>query len=139
MEYKYIWYKKWGNYKPGIFQPYLLACQLPKTHWKKAPISVSIVERICDKATNNLRVIYNPPKGPKKHFAVCVKGLDFADDDLSVRLIEWIELLSVLGADKIFFYELEVHPNIKKVRFVKCTSSFVVKLSAIKEMSNAGR
>jgi len=24
LEYKYIWYKKWGNYKPGIFQPYLV-------------------------------------------------------------------------------------------------------------------
>ena len=116
VEYKYIWYKKWGNYKPGIFQPYLLACQLPKSHWKKAPISVSVVERVCDTATNNLRVIYNPPKsGVKKDFAVCVKGLDFPNQDLSVRLIEWIELLSILGADKVFFYQLEIHPNVSKV------------------------
>ena len=118
VEYKYIWYHKWGNYKPGIFQPYLLACQLPKTHWKMAPKSVSIVEKICDKATNNLKVIYNPPKGPKKEFAVCVKGLDFPDVDLSVRLAEWIELLSMLGADKIFLYELEIHPKIKQVSWV---------------------
>ena len=27
LEYKYIWFKKWGNYKHGIFQPYMLACQ----------------------------------------------------------------------------------------------------------------
>ena len=32
------------------------------------------------------RVIYNKHEGPKKKFAVCVKGLDFPDDDLSVRL-----------------------------------------------------
>merc|ERR1712241_89105 len=118
LEYKYIWYRKWGNYKPGIFQPYMLACQLPKTHWNQVPLSVSIVENVCDKATNNLRVIYNKlPEGQKakKEFAVCAKGLDFPTDDLSVRLIEWIELLHVLGADKIFLYNLEIHPNVTKV------------------------
>ena len=117
LEYKYIWYKKWGNYKQGLFQPYLLACQLPKSHWGRTPASVSIVEDKCDKATNNLRVIYNKPDEgePKKKFAVCVKGLDFPEDDLSIRLTEWLEVLGSLGADKIFLYNLEVHPNITKV------------------------
>ena len=118
LEYKYIWYKKWGNYKPGIFQPYLMACQLPKTHWKSTPISVSIVETICETATNNLRVIYNklePGVKTKTPFAVCVKGLDFPDEDISVRIVEWLEVLSSLGADKVFLYELEVHPNVTKV------------------------
>ena len=115
LEYKYIWYKKWGNYKHGLYQPYLLACQLPKTHWGKAPESVGIVEQQCDTATTNLRVIYNKEDGKKKKFAVCVKGLDFPEDDLSVRLVEWIEMLHTLGADKIFLYNLEVHPNVTKV------------------------
>jgi len=118
LEYKYIWYRKWGNYKPGIFQPYMLACQLPKSHWEQVPLSVSVVENVCDTATNNLRVIYNKlPEGKtKKHnFAVCVKGLDFPTEDLSVRLIEWFELLHLLGANKIFLYNLEVHPNVTKV------------------------
>lgn len=117
LEYKYIWYNKWGNYKNGIFQPYMMACQIPSSHWKEVPVSVSIVENVCDKATNNLRVVYNKlePGEKKKKFAVCVKGLDFPTDDLSVRLIEWIEILNVLGADKIFLYNLEVHPNVTKV------------------------
>jgi len=118
LEYKYIWYKKWGNYKQGIFQPYLMACQLPKNYWNEAPSSVSIVERECDNATTNLRVVYNKlpaEEKEKKKFAVCVKGLDFPDDDLSVRLVEWFELLNQLGADKIFLYNLEVHPNVTKV------------------------
>ena len=118
LEYKFIWKKEWGNSKTGIFQPYLMACRLPKSHWNQVPLSVSIVENICDKATNNLRVIYNKlpeDERDKKEFAVCVKGLDFPNDDLSVRLIEWIELLHILGADKIFFYNLEVHPNVTKV------------------------
>lgn len=114
MEYKYIWYKKWGNYKQGIFQPYLIACQVPKSHHGVVPASVSLVENVCDRATNNLRVIYDRP-ATKKGFAVCVKGLDFLYEDLSVRLVEWIELLRVLGAEKIFFYQLQVHPNISKV------------------------
>ena len=117
LEYKYIWYKKWGNYKQGLFQPYLLACQLPKALWGQTPASVSIVEDKCDKASNNLRVTYNKPEEgeQKKKFAVCVKGLDFPEDDLSIRLTEWLEVLGALGADKIFLYNLQVHPNITKV------------------------
>lgn len=118
LEYKYIWYRKWGNYKPGIFQPYMLACQLPKSHWEQVPLSVSVVENVCDTATNNLKVRYNKlPEGEtkKQNFAVCVKGLDFPTEDLSVRLIEWFELLHLLGANKIFLYNLEVHPNVTKV------------------------
>ena len=108
LEYKYIWYSKWGNYKQGIYQPYVIACKIPQSNWKKGPpASVSLVEKICDTASNNLRVIYNKPK-KKKDFAVCVKGLDFLHEDLSVRLVEWIELIGLLGADKIFFYELQV-------------------------------
>ena len=81
------------------------------------PISVSLTEKGCEPATNNLRVNNQRPDPgqPKGKFAVCVKGLDFLHQDLSVRLVEWIELLGLLGAEKIFFYELEVHPNISKV------------------------
>ncbi|CAL7938847.1 unnamed protein product [Xylocopa violacea] len=115
LEYKYIWYPKWGNYKQGIYQPYVIACKIPQSHWLKGPpASVSMVEKPCDTPSNNLRVIYNKPER-KKDFAVCVKGLDFLHEDLSVRLVEWIELITLLGADKIFFYQLQVHPNVTKV------------------------
>ncbi|KAF5281779.1 hypothetical protein FQR65_LT14526 [Abscondita terminalis] len=114
-EYKYIWHKKWGNYKQGIYQPYLIACVIPRRYKTVAPLSISLVERACDNSTNNMRVMYNKPVKEKKDFAVCVKGLDFPHEDVSVRLVEWIELLNLLGADKIFFYELQVHPNISKV------------------------
>lgn len=115
-EYKYVWYHKWGNNKQGIFQPYFISCQVPQGYRQLIPESVSLVENPCDMAVTNLRVIYNQPEnGVKKDFAVCVKGLDFLTEDLSVRLVEWIELVRHLGADKIFLYELEVHPNITKV------------------------
>jgi hypothetical protein len=122
IEYKHMWVCKWGNCRQGLLQPYLIACKIPNNspYVKRVPAAVSIVEKPCETASNNLRVIYNkPPEQEKKDFAVCVKGLDFLHDDLSVRMVEWIEMLNILGADKIFLYELAVHPNISKVlRFV---------------------
>lgn len=43
-----------------------------------------------------------------------ILGLDFLND-LSVRLVEWMEVLFSMGVEKIFFYELQVHPNVSKV------------------------
>lgn len=48
-------------------------------------------------------------------FNFYLQGLDFLHEDLSVRLIEWLELLSLLGADKVFVYELQTHANMSKV------------------------
>lgn len=115
-EYKYIWVKGWGNHRQGILQPYLLKCQVPEEHRQTVPRAVSLVDAPCDKATNNLRVINNqPPAGEKKDFAVCVKGMSLFYMDQSVRLVEWLELLFLLGADKVFLYDLGVHPNVSKV------------------------
>lgn len=200
----YAWYPKWGNYKDGILQPWIVTCPLARGHLDLVPDSVSLVqvppalppppvtpkatttstraapmadelnnddgdladlasqraeaeqasviippsfsssssssssssttssnsnnneqstrpmqqvEYDCQKTlpiTNNLPV-YNKRPGTKGKFAVCVKGLDFPHDDVSVRLVEWIEMLNLLGASKIFLYELDVHENISKV------------------------
>lgn len=115
--YIYGWYNKWGNYKDGLLQPYIITCKIPRIKGLPRdfyPTSVSLVENRCNKATNNLRIVNHRPE-KKEEFAVCVKGLDFLHEDLSVRLVEWIELLRLLGASKIFLYELEIHPNITKV------------------------
>lgn len=115
--YIYGWYPKWGNYKDSILQPFVTTCKVPRIKGLKkgiAPDSVSLVESKCDRVSNNLRVMNERPQ-VKKKFAVCVKGLDFLQEDLSVRLVEWLELLKILGASKVFLYELEVHPNISKV------------------------
>lgn len=115
--YIYGWYNKWGNYHDGFLQPYIVTCKIPRIKGLPKdffPTSVSLVENRCNKATNNLRILNDRPQ-KKEEFAVCVKGLDFLHEDLSVRLVEWIELLRILGANKIFLYELEIHPNISKV------------------------
>ena len=94
---------------------------------------MSAHKKYCETATTNIKVTYNKieKSEKKKKFAVCVKGLDFPDDDLSTRLIEWIELLNVLGADKIFMYKLDVHPNVSRVldHYVKEGKIDVTKIS----------
>lgn len=170
----YAWYPKWGNYKDGFLQPWIVTCPVPRSHPKLVPDSVSLVAvpppkrakrsssslanslaeqsasiamppsfssslpSVAEPAepqrqhqrkspselsldcqatlpiTNNLPV-FNQRPAVKQRFAVCVKGLDFPHEDVSVRLVEWIELLNLLGAGKIFLYELDVHENISKV------------------------
>ena len=95
--------------------PYLITCPVPPSHTNMTPLAVSIVEEDCETPTNYLNIIYNLPTGEKAKFAVCVKGMDFPLEDLSVRMVEWLEVLKALGADKIFLYNLEVHPNVSKV------------------------
>lgn len=116
LEYKYVWNAKWGNHRDGVLQPYLLACVLPAAVRHLRPAAVSLVQGACDRATTLLAVAApEHPAEPPPRIAVCVKGLDFLHEDLSLRLVEWIELVLLLGADKIFFYELQVHPNVRRV------------------------
>lgn len=173
----YAWYPKWGNYKDGFLQPWIVTCPISRAFPGLVPDSVSLVQVPAEvsatrerrdapsdgqsalalppsyssssssspasgssvqpqaalaappsidvpkptydctnlaKVTNNLPV-YNQYPPVKEKFAVCVKGLDFPNEDVSVRLVEWIELLNLLGAGKIFFYNLDVHENISKV------------------------
>ena len=95
--------------------PHLITCPVPSSHTNMTPLAVSLVEEDCETPTNYLSIIYNLPAGEKGKFAVCVKGMDFPLDDLSVRMVEWLEVLKALGADKIFLYSLDIHPNVSKV------------------------
>jgi len=97
--------------------PYLITCPIPPDCGNRVPMFVSLVERMCEVASNSLRIIFDKPGNAsrKRGFAVCVKMLDYLHEDLSPRLIEWIELVRLLGADKIHFYTLFVHENMTKV------------------------
>ena len=116
-QFKYIFVSGEGrggglNNPTANLQPYLLTCPIPTGLEDRNPILVSVVEHACDTATALLKITHNKlEKGEeKKKFAVCVKGLDIPDD-LTVRLAEWIELVDAVGADMIFLYKYEVHPN----------------------------
>lgn len=110
-EYQLIWNRGWSVNSIGS-QPHLIGCRNPIP--SRVPLSVSLVEKKCDNATNHLRVINNYPKNKKKKpFAVCAKDLDFMDDQTTM-ITEWIEILSLVGADKIFIYVIKIHPNMMK-------------------------
>jgi len=97
--------------------PSLITCPIPRAVGDRVPIFVSLVENMCDIASNSLRVTYNKPADSqgKGGFVVCVKMLDYLHEDQSERLTEWIELTRLLGADKITFYTLFIHENMTKV------------------------
>jgi Glycosyltransferase family 92 len=100
----------------GYYEPYLLSCLVPTSHQHLVPTSVTLVANPCDKGTNHLRVTNErPPRNEKTEFAICVRNAVFPFEDMSVRYVEWIETQLALGASKIYFYVMDVHPNIGKV------------------------
>ena len=99
---------------------YLLTCKIDNKR-NIIPEAVSIVDHKgtliyknsnCYETSNYLKVNFDNEE--KKDFAVCVKGYFFQKSH-STKLIEWIELLSILGAKKIFLHELEGNPDVRKV------------------------
>ena len=57
--------------------------------------------------------------------AVCSKSLSHLED-VSIRFIEWIELLRAQGVDKIFLKVYAVHKNVMKVTIIQCPLGFFV-------------
>ncbi|KNC29039.1 hypothetical protein FF38_01399, partial [Lucilia cuprina] len=111
-----IWYYEWSH-SAGMHYAHFMSCPVPEEHKEWIPRSVSLVAKPCDKATNNVRVTYQPlySDESRKDFAVCVKGLDYPHVDISHRIVEYVETMRSLGAEKILMYQLQVHPNTTKV------------------------
>ena len=59
----------------GVPCPHKLNCKIPE-NYTTTPVSVSLVQKECDHATNSLRIQYNPlSEGEEKgRFALCLKG-----------------------------------------------------------------
>ncbi|XP_023229624.1 uncharacterized protein LOC111629910 isoform X2 [Centruroides sculpturatus] len=95
-ETKEIWLKNWDVVADTIFyRPYIISCPLPYNI--KDIDGVSVITTSCEEPT----VYFNLSRKvqtEKKNFAVCVKGMDFKND-ISLRLIEWIEMQFLLGKD----------------------------------------
>ena len=51
----------------------------------------------------------------RKDFIVCLNMVEFLDYDYSNRLLEWLELLFLLGADHVWTYWTKNHPNVERV------------------------
>ena len=99
-------------------KPHILGCYPPDSKKHLVPVSVSLVQTECPKSkpSNNIRIYFDRHKsGQKQGIAVCSKALS-QPGDVSMRFIEWIELLRAQGVNKIFLSVLAVHPNVNKVR-----------------------
>ncbi|GAB6028052.1 hypothetical protein CHUAL_002271 [Chamberlinius hualienensis] len=100
------------------YRPYLVSCILPKkfSSLNVSPAFVSITLKPCVNATNVFRITDPKPateevnRRSKPKFAICVKPLDF-DKEMSLNLIQWLEINFLLGADQIDIYTLRIHPN----------------------------
>lgn len=117
--YDYIWNFKFG-YKENIsIVGILITCPLQNYKQFKIPDVVSFVENKCDDAKSAMRIQRPedpiPEAPPKGSIAVCIKSMTFYYNDLSHNLVEWIEVMRQLGAQKVYTYELALHPNVKKV------------------------
>jgi len=107
-EYRYIWNNDWGYNKKGA-SPYLISCELPLS---VPPSHVSLVQRRCGSANNLMKVKNKKPK-TKENFIVSVKKLDYIKD-ISFQIIEWSEILKILGVNKVEVFVLKVHQNVLK-------------------------
>lgn len=73
-----------------------------------------MVTNPCEVAENNLKIIDNQPiDGIKKRFGVCTKQIFLENREYAPKLVEWIELLKILGAAKIHIVVKYVHPDMK--------------------------
>lgn len=125
----YTWL--WGPQPHNHIQSTLISCpvELPINSTLPSKVSLSFDSNFLDQ--NLLDVIHgheekegkkslqNVSKGDSrmkdKKFAVCIKWLDFYDHDVSLRIIEWIEMIKILGGGHVFMSQLHVHKNISKV------------------------
>lgn len=126
-DYRVLWPDYWGENINGA-PPYLISCRNPLERQGLIPTHVSLVEGECDKANNVFAVVNNRPEGGKKKlFLVALRGLNF-DDDISMLMIEWAELLKILDVDKVEVYVENVHANVIKVlEHYRRSGFFIVK------------
>ena len=109
-----------GNFykRKDRFLPVLLTCDVPKEIDTYIPKAVELKAKTnCkEERSNTLRVIYNEPEnGVVQEFGICVRSFYMYHQDWSLRTLEWLEMMKILGAKKVFFYSFALHPNMKRV------------------------
>ncbi|CAG0912401.1 unnamed protein product [Notodromas monacha] len=113
VNYRLLWEPSWGT--GARIYPYSIECEVPTVNGQNlVPVAVSLVENICDTATNLIKVTHNALKpGEKKSLAVCVKRMYFVNEEPIFKLIEYLELVRILGAEKVYMYVLEPQQSAK--------------------------
>ncbi|XP_054716445.1 uncharacterized protein LOC129225929 [Uloborus diversus] len=107
-EVKEMWINSWDFARKGrYYQPILVSCPLSSS---SLPIAVSLVSKPCTEPRNIFK-IHLDDIDKKQNFAICLKPLYF-NEDVYHRLLEWLELQFILGADVVNIYAYKLHPKI---------------------------
>ncbi|XP_076751501.1 uncharacterized protein LOC143423804 [Xylocopa sonorina] len=111
-----IWLDEWGE-TVDSYAGILVGCQLPP----EAAIEPSRVhvglEPCHQNASHSLAINGDDRNGAelrRRQFTVCIKGLDF-DEDISSKIVAFVEFNRILGAELFYFYVFNVHDNVRKV------------------------
>ena len=107
----------------GFYQTQLITCPVPKELSTLVPQAISLQSTDnCKQMKNNvLRVIFEPKLSinqqsvSKPSIGICVKAFRYGAYDISVRLIEWLEMVRILGAGKVYFYVFGAMDNLRKL------------------------
>lgn len=116
---KEIWIQQFDRLPPrDTYHSYLISCPVPRPY-NTHPSHVSVSQEACSPLSTFLAVQEEGLKERRRGFVkepyvVCVKGMNF-HDDISYRLIEWIELTILLGASCIDFYVYSINDNVRNV------------------------
>ncbi|KAB0794186.1 hypothetical protein PPYR_13806 [Photinus pyralis] len=123
-----IWLKEWNEGDEQTFNPVLISCSLPTGY---IPQTLSINSDQCTLSSQTFNIIVPRVQETKDNYTttVCVKSLNFVED-ISVRLMQWIEMNRLLGADRFHFFVGKIHKNVHELlRFYsrKLKDRFVVR------------
>lgn len=126
-----IWLDDWGGSGDG-YTGILVTCQLPRT---KGIQSVHVGLESCYRNPSHSLLVSKQSKGTivdrrgerykvahpvvssskyRNQFTLCIKALDFVED-ISEKLVAFVELNRILGAGMIYIYVFNVHENVSRV------------------------
>ncbi|KAM3724671.1 Beta-1,4-galactosyltransferase galt-1 [Dirofilaria immitis] len=108
-----IWQRAWDP-RDLFYIPNLISCPVPKYFEYSRNLTISLSKIACKSQEIAAQVRMQPSKKEKKGIAVCVKGLDYLED-MPERLVEWIEMQFITGADTITIYTYYVPYKMQKV------------------------
>nr|XP_033338268.1 uncharacterized protein LOC117227271 [Megalopta genalis] len=112
-----IWLDEWDE-TVDSYAGVLVGCQLSPDA-AVDPSRVYVGPEPCHKNASHSLAISPESRGEQENrrsreFTLCIKGLDF-DEDISSRLVAFVELHRILGAELFYFYVFNVHENVLKV------------------------
>ncbi|OAD62629.1 hypothetical protein WN48_07696 [Eufriesea mexicana] len=111
-----IWLDEWGE-TVDSYAGILVGCQLPPDAAIE-PSKVYVGLEPCHQNASHSLAINgedrNETEERRRQFTLCIKGLDF-DEDISSKIVAFVELHRILGAELFYFYVFNVHENVLRV------------------------